>query len=125
MLDWVKTILATTDTTFAFNNGWGVNRSLRLRVSGVTYASLSKLGTVLGDNTVDVDAVWLEGAGHLIAALLLRRLPAKNDIPSFQRDVALASALLESVRAAQNSLGTGQTVNGQAANPLQVMPSFR
>ena len=110
----MKTILATTDTTFAFNNGWGVNRSLRLRVSGVTYASLSKLGTVLGDNTVDVDAVWLEGTGHLNAALLLRRLPAKNDIPSFQRDVALASALLESVRAAQNSLGTGQTVNGQA-----------
>ena len=63
-LDWVKTNLATTDTTFAFNNGWGVNGSLRLRVSGMTYASLSKLGTVLGDNTVDADAVWLEGTGH-------------------------------------------------------------
>lgn len=112
-LDWVKTNLATTDTTFAFNNGWGVNGSLRLRVSGMTFASLSKLGTVLGDNTVDADAVWLEGTSHLIAALLQRRLPAKNDIPSFHGDVALAASLIESVQVAQNSLGTGQTVNGQ------------
>ncbi|HKW19630.1 MAG TPA: hypothetical protein VJO35_19130 [Terriglobales bacterium] len=113
-LDWVKTNLATTDTTFAFNNGWGVNGSLRLRVSGVTYASLSKLGTVLGDNTVDADAVWLEGTGHLIAALLQRRLPAKEDIPSFHGDLALAGSLIENVQVAQNSLGAGQTVNGQA-----------
>jgi len=116
-LDWVKTNLATTDTTFAFNNGWGVNGSLRLRVSGMTYASLSKLGTVLGDNTVDADAVWLEGTGHLIAALLQRRLPAKDDIPSFHGDVDLAGSLVENVQVAQNSLGAGQTVNGQ---PLQV-----
>jgi hypothetical protein len=82
----VKTNLATTDTTFAFNNGWGTNRGLRLRVSGMTYASLSKLGTVLGkktgswecpvpaavhgdtaqqSETVDADAVWIEGTGHL------------------------------------------------------------
>lgn len=112
-LDWVKTNLATTDTTFAFNNGWGVFGSLRLRVSGMTYASLSKLGTVLGDNTVDADAVWLEGTSHLIAALLLRRLPEKNDIPSFHGDVDLAATLLENVQVAQNSSGANQTVNGQ------------
>jgi hypothetical protein len=116
-LDWVKTNLATTDTTFAFNNGWGVFGSLRLRVSGMTYASLSKLGTVLGDNTVDADAVWLEGTGHLIAALLQRRLPAKDDIPSFHGDVALAASLLENIQVAQNSLGTGQTVNAQPIVP--------
>jgi hypothetical protein len=116
-LDWVKTNLATTDTTFAFNNGWGTNGGLRLRVSGVTYASLSKLGTVLGDNSVDADAVWLEGTGHLIAALLSRRLPAKEDIPSFHGDVRLAGSLIESVQVAQNSLGNGQTVHGQ---PLAV-----
>src|SRR5262249_25692567 len=52
--------------------------------------------------------------GHLIAALLARRLPAQNDIPSFHGDLALATALLESVQVAQNSLGAGQTVNGQA-----------
>jgi hypothetical protein len=112
-LDWVKTNLATTDSTFAFNNGWGTNGGLRLRVSGVTYASLSKLGTVLGDNSVDADAVWVEGTGHLIAALLSRRLPAKEDIPSFYGDVNLARTLIENVQVAQNSLGKGQTVNGQ------------
>jgi hypothetical protein len=113
-IDWVKTNLATTDTTFAFNNGWGVNGSLRLRVNGMTYASLSKLGTVLGDGSVDADAVWLEGTGHLIDALLLRDLPAEKDIPSFHGDLALALSLIENVQVAQNSLGAGQTVNGQA-----------
>lgn len=112
-IDWVKTNLATTDTTFAFNNGWGSNGRLRLRVSGVTFASLSKLGTVLGDNSVDADAVWLEGTGHLIAALLLRRLPPKKDIPSFHGDVNLACSLIENVQVAQKSLGAGQTVHGQ------------
>jgi len=112
-IDWVKTNLATTDTTFAFNNGWGTNGSLRLRVSGMTYASLSKLGTVLGDNTVDADAVWIEGTGHLIAALYLRGLPPGEDIPSFHGDRDLANTLIENVQVAQNSLGAGQTVNGQ------------
>jgi hypothetical protein len=112
-IDWVKTNLATTDTTFAFNNGWGTNGGLRLRVTGVTYASLSKLGTVLGDNSVDADAVWLEGTGHLIAALFFRRLAEEQDIPSFHGDVKLALSLIEDVRVAQNSLGGGQTVHGQ------------
>ena len=112
-VDWVKTNLATTDTTFAFNNGWGTNGGLRLRVSGMTYASLSKLGTVLGDNTVDADAVWIEGTGHLIAALFLRRLPPGHDIPSFHGDLDLANFLLENLQVAQNSLGAGQTVNAQ------------
>jgi hypothetical protein len=63
----------------------------------MTNASLSKLGTVLGDNTVDADAVWLEGTSHLIAALLQHRLPSENDIPSFHGDIALAAAFLENV----------------------------
>ena len=113
-LDWVKTNLATTDTTFAYNNGWGVNGTLRLRVNGMTYASLSKLGTVLGDNSVDADAVWIEGTGHLIAALLFRNLPPDKDIPSFHGDLNLAAHLIENVQVAQNSLGAGQTVNGEA-----------
>ncbi len=116
-IDWVKTNLATTDTTFAYNNGWGTFGGLRLRVSGMTYASLSKLGTVLGDGSVDADAVWLEGTGHLIAALRLRNLPPGQDIPSFHGDKHLADMLIQNVQVAQNSLGAGQTVNGQ---PLPV-----
>jgi len=116
-LDWNKTNLLTTDTTFAFNNGWGTNGGLRLRVTGMTFASLSKLGTVLGDGSVDADAVWIEGTGHLIGALLLRKLPPGQDIPSFHGDKALADSLVESCQVAQNSLGANQTVNGQ---PLPV-----
>ncbi len=118
-IDWVKTNLATTDTTFAFNNGWGVFGSLRLRVNGMTFASLSKLGTVLGDNSVDADAVWIEGTGHLIAALFSRRLPAEKDMLSFHGDIALAISLIESCQVAQSSLGAGQTVNGKPLVPGQ------
>jgi len=116
-VDWVKTNLLTTDTSFAFNNGWGTFGTLKVRVTGMTFASLSKLGTVLGDKSVDADAVWLEGTGHLIAALLLRRLPADQDILSFHGDVNLAHSLIENVTVAQSSLGAGQTVN---AKPLAV-----
>ncbi len=116
-IDWVKTNLLTTDTTFAYNNGWGSYGGLRLRVTGMTFASLSKLGTVLGDGSVDADAVWLEGTGHLIGALFLRNLPPGQDIPSFHGDKDLANSLIESCQVAQNSLGAGQTVNAQ---PLPV-----
>jgi hypothetical protein len=112
-IDWVKTNLATTDTSFAFNNGWANNTGLKIRVNGVTYASLSKLGTVLGDGSVDADAVWLEGVGHLLAALLQRNLPPGKDLPSFHGDLALALQLIENAQVAQNSLGAGQTVHGQ------------
>lgn len=110
-LEWVKTSLATTDTSFAFNNGWHFNGNFR--VSGETYASLSKLGTVLGDQSVDADAVWCEGTSHTVAALLARGLPAKKDISSFHGDVNTASLMLESVQVAQASLGSGQTVGGK------------
>jgi hypothetical protein len=118
-IEWVKTNLATTDTSFSFHNGWGTNGGLNLRVNGMTFASLSKLGTVLGDNTVDADAVWLEGTGHLISALLFRRLAAEKDIPSFHGDINLAEQLIESCQVAQNSLGAGQTVHGKPLIPGQ------
>ena len=111
-LEWVKTNLATTDTSFAFNNGWHFTGNYR--VSGETYASLSKLGTVLGDQSVDADAVWCEGTGHAVAALLTRGLPAQKDIFSFHGDVNTASLMLESIQVAQASLGSGQTVGGKA-----------
>ena len=118
-IDWVKTNLATTDSSFAFNNGWNNNTELKVRVNGMTFASLSKLGTVLGDTTVDADAVWLEGTGHLVAALFSRRLPAGQDLPSFHGDVALAYLLLESCQLAQSTLGAGQTVAGKPLVPGQ------
>ena len=128
-VDWVKTNLATTDTSFAFNNGWG-NNGLKIRVNGMTFASLSKLGTVLGDSSVDADAVWVEGTGHLIAALMQRRHPAAGDLPTFHGDLQLASDLIESMILVQNTQGVqpgtisfGQTVNGVALGLGQGMPA--
>jgi len=109
-LEWVKTNLAATDTSFALNNGWGFKGNFR--VYGSTYASLSKIGTLLGDPNVDPDAVWCEGTAHVAAALLTRRLPPNKDIPSFHGDVNTAGTLFEGVQVAQASLGHGQTVNG-------------
>ena len=111
-LEWVKTNLAATDTSFALNNGWGFKGNFR--VYGSSYASLSKIGTLLGDPSVDPDAVWCEGTAHVAAALLARRLPEGKDIPSFHGDVHTAGVLLEGIRVAQTSLGHGQTVNGHA-----------
>lgn len=110
-LEWAKTNLAATDTSFALNNGWGFKGNFR--VYGSTYASLSKIGTLLGDPSVDPDAVWCEGTGHVAAALLARRQSAEKDILSFHGDVNTAEILLENIGVAQVSLGHGQTVNGQ------------
>lgn len=109
-LEWVKTNLAATDTSFALNNGWAFKGNFR--VYGSTYASLSKIGTLLGDPNVDPDGVWCEGTGHVAAALLARRLSREKDIPSFHGDVHTAGLLFEGVQVAQESLGHGQTVNG-------------
>jgi len=111
-VEWVKTNLAATDTSFALNNGWGFKGNFR--VYGSTYASLSKIGTLLGDPSVDPDGVWCEGTAHVAAALLARRLPKRKDIPSFHGDVHTAGLLFEGVQVAQASLGHGQTVNGHA-----------
>ncbi len=128
-IDWVKTNLATTDTSFAFNNGWG-NNGLKIRVNGMTFASLSKLGPVLGDSTVDPDAVWVEGTGHLLSALLQRRLPPGQDIPTFHGDVQLAAQLIESMILVQNTQGLtpgtlsyGQTVHGAPLVSGQGLPA--
>jgi len=124
-IDWVKTNLATTDTSFAFNNGWANNTALKIRVNGMTFASLSKLGTVLGDQSVDADAVWVEGTGHLIAALLQRHLPASSDLPGFHGDLQLASDLIDCMMLVQNTPNsfTGQTVHGIALVTGQGLPA--
>lgn len=128
-LDWVKTNLTTTDTSFAYNNTWGLSKvgngygTINVRVSGMTYASLSKLGVVVDGSLTgpsDADAVWLEGTAHLIAALLQRGLPAKKDIPGFNGDVDTALQLIASCEVAQNNLaGLGRTP-AQHANGVAI-----
>jgi hypothetical protein len=64
------------------------------------------------DPPPDPDAVWLEGTGHMAAALLARRRPPGRDLPAFHGDLALAAGYASHLALAQAELGDGQTVNG-------------
>ncbi len=101
-IDWTATHLANTDGD----------------VSGVTFSDLSKTltgnvpGTEIPNNR---NAVWLEGNGHMAAALLDRRRPGDRD---------RAVRYLLGAAEAQRTLGSGQTVgrtsdpaNGRLSNP--------
>ena len=111
-LEWVKTNLATTDTPQTIHSRLRGNS----RVSGMTFASQSLRALAPSDQfsaAPDPNAVWLEGTGHLAAALLARRLRAKRDLPGFHGDVNTARILLENIRVAQETLARGQTVGGK------------
>jgi hypothetical protein len=111
-IDWAKTNLATTDTPQTIHSRLTGNQ----RVSGVSFASQSLRALAPSDPfsaVPDPNAVWLEGTGHLAAALLARRLPAARDLPGFKGDVNTARVLLDDIRVAQQTLGAGQSVGGR------------
>jgi hypothetical protein len=111
-IDWAKTNLATTDTPQTINSRLTGNS----RLSGVTFASQSLRALAPSDQfsaAPDPNAVWFEGTGHLAAALLARRLPARRDLPGFHGDADTARMLLDSIRASQETLAKGQTVGGK------------
>lgn len=124
-LDWAKTNLAVTDTPQAYNSSLSGN----MRFNGVSYATwpmrpgLAPVGDPVScvisqsdpySPNPDPNSVWLEGSGHLAAALLLRGLSEKKDLDGFHGDAATACELLDNVRASQDLLGSGQTVGGSA-----------
>src|SRR5262249_28411332 len=87
------------------------------RVSGVTFASQSLRALAPSDQfsaAPSPNAVWLEGTGHLAAALLARRLPARRDLPGFHGDLDTARLLLDNIRASQKPWAKGQAVGGKA-----------
>src|SRR5260370_15054393 len=111
-LDWAKTNLATTDTPQTIHSRLKGNS----RISGESFASQSLRALAPSDQfsaAPDPNAVWLEGTGHLAAALLARRLRAERDFPGFHGDVNTARILLENIRVAQQTLARGQTVGGK------------
>jgi hypothetical protein len=111
-LDWSKTNLATTDTPQTLHSRLTGNH----RISGVSFASQSMRALAPSDPfsaVPDPNAVWLEGTGHLAAALLARRLRAAQDLPGFQGDVHTARILLDNIRVAQQTQGGGQSVAGR------------
>ena len=112
-LDWAKTNLATTDTPQSISSRLTGN----LRLSGVTFSSLSRHATEPpnpADPIPDPDAVWFEGTGQMAAALLARNRPARIDQSTFYGDVATASDYLSHSMLAQSKLGIGQSFNGSA-----------
>lgn len=111
-IDWCKTNLATTDTPQTINSRLSGN----LRIQGTTFASqsLRSLGpSSQFDPPPDPNGVWLEGTGHLAAALLVRKLSRSRDIDGFDGDQETARVLLENIELAQDRLGLDQTVGGQ------------
>lgn len=147
-IDWSKTNLAVTDTPQTYNSDLvpelnNNNLTGNIRVSGVTYATQSMRPPLAENensesacfiapsdpfsNQPSPSAVWLEGTGHLAAALLTRRLPRSRDIDGFNGDVETARILLDNIRVAQNNLGRGQHVGGGQpfiglGRPAQTIP---
>jgi hypothetical protein len=112
VLDWAKTNLATTDTPQSISS----NLTGNLRLSGVTFSSLSRHATQPAgefDPIPDPDAVWFEGTGQMIAALFQRNRRATQDLPSFDGDFATASEYIRQSMLAQRSLAQGQKFNGK------------
>jgi hypothetical protein len=111
-IDWAKTNLATIDTPQTIQSRLTGNH----QVSGVSFASQSLRALAPSDPfsaTPDPNAVWLEGTGHLAAALLARGRSAEQDLPGFKGDFNTARLLLDGIRVAQQTQGSGQTVAGR------------
>ena len=111
-IDWAKTNLATTDTPQTIHSRLTGNHN----VSGVSFASQSMRALAPSDPfsaVPDPNAVWLEGTGHLAAALLARGLSPAQDLPGFKGDTNTARLLLDNIRVAQQTQGSGQTVAGR------------
>src|SRR5258708_3105482 len=112
-LDWTKTNLIATDTPQSLNPSLTGN----LRLSGVSFSNVSRHATERansGDPLPDPDAVWLEGTGHMAAALQARRRKVRNDLPTFHGDLVTASDYSSQISLAQTQLGRNQKVNGLA-----------
>jgi hypothetical protein len=112
-IDWAATNLATADI-----GGTSANSQVPsgVTVSGVTFSDLSKklTGPVPngGGRNNDQSAVWLEGNGHLAAALLARDDRHRTG----GNDCDRARSYLQQVVTAQDRLGGGQTV-GLTSDP--------
>src|SRR5437879_4502880 len=105
-MDWCKTNLAVTDTPQTYNSDivpeFSTGLTGNIRISGVSFATQSMRPPLAENenaesacfiapsdpfsNRPSPSAVWLEGTGHLAAALLTRRLPRNRDIDGFNGD---------------------------------------
>jgi hypothetical protein len=109
-IDYALAHLQTTDTASAPRSSLTGNQ----RVTGETFASASLVST-----TGDPNAVWLEGTGHTVAALIARIIAGHEGLHAIVDDVTEAVTLLKNIIIAQSQLGIGQTVHGVALHTGQ------
>ena len=119
-IDYALTHLQTTDSATAPRSSLTGDE----RITGETFASASLTST-----TGDPNAVWLEGTGHTVAALIARAFAGHGGdghdgdghrgddhkgVHGIYRDVTAAVTLLRNIGVAQAQLGAGQTIHGVA-----------
>ena len=102
---WAVANLQTTDTASAPNSSLTGSE----RFTGMVFDTAS-----LSTTAYDPNAVWLEGIGHTIAALVARVLHGGDSLPALFRDLGTALKFVGQSELAQQQLGAGQTVNGAA-----------
>ena len=105
-IDWALANLETTDTASSPHSSLTGSETIR----GLVFDTASLVAAAA--NT-DPHAVWLEGTGHTIAALIARVLRGGDTLPGLLKDLQTASALVGQSIKAQAELGTGQTVNSK------------
>jgi hypothetical protein len=104
-IDWALANLQTTDTASATNSSLTGSQ----KVTGLVFDSASLAPTIPG---CDPNAVWLEGTGHTVAALVARAIAGRDSLPTLFKDLTTAIGFLNQIQIAQSELGAGQTVNG-------------
>ncbi len=103
-IDWALKNLEATDTPSAPDSALTGNE----RIHGLVFDTASLTTTAF-----DPHAVWLEGTGHMIAALVARVLRGRDNIFGLFADLETASGLTHQCILAQSELGVGKTVNGK------------
>lgn len=106
-IDWALANLEATDTASSPNSKLTGTEAIH----GLVFDSASLTTTLPG---ADPHAVWLEGTGHAIAALIARVLRGQDNFASLVSDVQTALALVQQSILAQNELGLGKTAGGKA-----------
>ncbi len=103
-IDWALQNLEATDTASAPHSALTGSE----RIHGLVFDTAS-----LTTTAYDPQAVWLEGTGHMIAALVARVLNGHDNILGLLTDLGTAAGLVEQSILAQSELGAGKTVNGK------------
>jgi len=104
-IDWALANLQTTDTASSPNSSLTGSQ----KVTGMVFDSASLAPTISG---CDPNAVWIEGTGHTVAALVARGIAGRDNLPTLFKDLTTAIGFLNQIQTAQSELGADQTVNG-------------